>query len=328
MNLECMVRELKALGLTCTVIESGAEGALAVVPECGRVLGLWPHWRGENALWTNSDFLDSLRAGSRDDGWQCPGGDAMRLAPAEEFLEDGRTPPPSLDPGRYQPLREKGVFAMENRGDAWAWKAGLRVGFRIVRRLRPLGEQEMEQRWGSTWLRRAGYQEEAVLELSGGRPPAIGLWNILRVAPGGEARIPLRKYWGDTRLAAMPAGAVGLSDACAVVARAGDAGVRLGLAAEEARPRIMYLQESEPGRAVLVVRDFQTDSAAPDEAFVQCSWPAGKGPGEMACFSPMLTSAGRGRASAGRVTWKLCVVAFSGRTPEIRGLARQLSSPS
>ena len=325
MNLEQTVRDLKSLGLDCTVVESGAEGAFGVVPECGRVLGLWPHWRGENALWVDPDFLDALRAGARDDSWLCPGGDAMRLAPAAEFLEDGRTPPPSLDPGRYCRRAEKGVFAMQTSGDAWAWKAGLRVGFRLERRFHPLSEQDLEERWGAAWLRRAGYEEEAVLELPGNRPPSVGLWNILRVRPGGEARIPLRRYWGDTRLAALPSGTVGLADVCAVFPLAGDAAVRLGLEAAEVRPRIMYIEEHEPGRAMLLVRDFQAASPPSAGSFVECARPAGRGPGELACFSPVLAGDEPDRRGGGRISWKLAVGAFSGRTAEVRALVHRLA---
>ena len=187
-DLEGMVRDLKAMGMAFTVLETGSDGALLIAPECGRVLGLWPHWRGENALWVDPGFLGALAAGTKDEEWRCPGGDRMWLAPAAEFLEDGRTPPPSLDPGRWEPQPGKGFFSMENSGDAWAWKSGVRVGFRIHRRIRPLGEAEMEERWGVTWLRRAGYEEEAGLELTEGRLADARLWNTVRVRSGSEWR--------------------------------------------------------------------------------------------------------------------------------------------
>ncbi len=227
MSLETFVRDLRAMGVACTVLESGADGALLVTPECGRVLGLWPHWRGDNALWADPAFLGSLAFGAKDDGWRCPGGDRMWLAPAAEFLEDGRTPPPSVDPGSWEPQGEKGAFAMENRGDALAWKSGVRVGFRIHRRIRPLAEAEMEQRWGATWLRRAGYEEEASLGLSGGQVAGAALWNVVRVRPGGETRVAL--------------------DSAA------------------SRCRIVHLEEQAGGRALLLVRDFEGTRPGPRE---------------------------------------------------------------
>lgn len=217
MSLEALVRDLQAMGVACTVMESGADGALLVTPECGRVLGLWPHWRGENALWVEPGFPGSLAAGSKDDSWTCPGGDRMWLAPAAEFLGEGRLPPPAIDPGSWDVLAEKGGFMMENRGNALAWKAGVRVAFRIRRRVRPLTEAEMERRWGATWLRRAGYEEESTLALPGSFLPGAALWNTVRVRPGGEARIGMD-----------PAGA---------------------------RCRITHLEDMGAGRAILLVRD-------------------------------------------------------------------------
>jgi hypothetical protein len=323
-SLEETVRDLRSLGLACTVLPTGAEGALVVVPECGRVLGLWPHWRGASTLWIEPAFLEALRAGTRDDAWQCPGGDAMRLAPARQYLGEDGSPPRCLDPGRWEQADEKGLCVLVNAGDAWARQEGQRVRFRIVRRLRPLGEQEMEERWGTASVRRAGYEEEAVLEMPGRRVPATGLCNRLRVRPGGRARVPLRRYWGDTSLAGLPPGAVGLEDACAVLCLRGDDPAVLEIGSPDARPRIMYQEEGEQGRATLLVRDF--DGAGPGRGeFVRLAWPGVRGPGEISCFSPLLAGQGSERAGSSRLGWKLALAAFSGREAEIAGLARRLS---
>ncbi len=327
-SLEGIARDLNTLGIAYSVLESGSEGALLVVPECGRILGLWPHWRGENALWVDPVFLGSLRIGGKDDGWRNPGGDGLWLEPEAEFLEDGRTPPPSVDPGRYKRLLEKGRWTMENRGDALAWQSGVRIGFRLQRRIRPLDEKDLAEMWGTTYLRQAGYEEESSVELTAGRPFAAGLRSLTCVQTGGEARIPLRKYWGDTRLAARPAGEVDLADACAVVRLGGERAIRVDLDATEARPRIMYVLERESGRAVLLVRDFEKAGGRSDEPFIRCSSESGKvGTGELACFSlPCVDPrASRGGPASGKVVWKTSLCAFSGRAVEIKALARRLA---
>jgi hypothetical protein len=323
-SLEQTVGDLRSLGLACSVLSTGAEGALVVVPECGRVLGLWPHWRAANALWVEPGFLEALRAGTRDDAWLCPGGDVMRLAPAREYLGEDGSPPRCLDPGRYEMAEEKGWCVLENRGDAWARQAGQRVRFRIVRRLRPLSEQEMEERWGTASVRRAGYEEEAVLELSGPRLPAAGLWNLLRVRPGGLARVPLRRYWGDTSLAGLPPSAVGLEDGSAVLALRGDDPAALAVGSPDAAPRMMYKEEGEQGRATLLVRDFDGAGQAGGD-FARLAHAGARGPGELSCFSPLLASREQGRAGSPRLVWRLALAAFSGRASEIAGLARHLS---
>lgn len=321
MSLEGIARDLNALGIAYTVLETGADGALLIVPECGRILGLWPHWRGENAFWIDPDFLDSLRIGAKDDDWRNPGGDLLWLAPEAEFLEDGRTPCSSVDPGRYERLPEKGGWTMENRGEALAWRSGVRIGFRIQRRIRPLDEKDLAEMWGTTYLRQAGYREESSVEITTGRPPAVGLWSLVRVRTGGEARIPLKKYWGDTRLAARPPGEVDLADASAVVRLGPERPISVELDAEEARPRIMHVVEREPGRAVLLVRDFERPAGALGEPFIRCSRPVGEErAAELSCFSRLCA----GPASR-KVVWQTSVCAFSGRAVEIRALAKRLA---
>jgi hypothetical protein len=327
-SLEGIARDLNTLGIAYSVLESGAEGALLVVPECGRILGLWPHWRGENALWVDPDFLDQLRIGVKDDGWRNPGGDGLCLAPEAEFLEDGRTPPASVDPGRYERLPEKGQWTMENRGEALGWQSGMRIGFRIQRRIRPLDEKALAGMWGTTYLRQAGYEEESSVELTAGPPFAAGLRSLTCVMAGGEARIPLRKYWGDTRLAARPSGEIDLADACAVVGLRRERAIRADLDATEARPRIMYALEREQGRAILLVRDFERAGGCPGEPFIRCSTADGKeGAGELACFSRSCAGIGasRGGPDSGKVVWKTSLCAFSGRAVEIKALAKRLA---
>ena len=182
-----MVRDLKAMGMAFTVLETGSDGALLIAPECGRVLGLWPHWR-ENALWADPAFLGALAAGTKDEQWRCPGGDRMWLAPAAEFLEDGRTPPPSLDPGRWEPQPGKGFFSMENRGDAWAWKSGVRVGFRIHRRIRAPGRGGDGGALGRHLAAQGGLRGGGGTRADRGTARGRRLWNTVRVRPGSERR--------------------------------------------------------------------------------------------------------------------------------------------
>jgi hypothetical protein len=170
------------------VLESGAEGAILVLPEYGRVIGTWPHWRGENALWVNPDFTRMLMIGAKDDGWLNPGGDHIWLGPQEEFLPND-TVSPCVDPGKYEGVADKGIYSMENRGQVHAWKSGMMVGFRIQRRIRSLPEQEISDLWRTRWLRQAGYVEETTLEVSKEVPPDVWLWNLTQVPRSAEIAV-------------------------------------------------------------------------------------------------------------------------------------------
>jgi hypothetical protein len=200
MDLAGIVTELSTLGIAHAVLSSGEEGAILVLPDYGRVLGLWPHWRAENALWVNPDFLRCLHIGSKDDGWMNPGGDRLVLAPEAEFLAEGPGSAPELDPGRYEGAGDKTLFTMENRGEARAWKAGARVRFRIVRRIRPLDPAGLRAAWGDTYLRAVGFEEEAYLEIAGGVP--VSLWSATQVRPDAELHA-LPVAGGDSVLLAV-----------------------------------------------------------------------------------------------------------------------------
>jgi hypothetical protein len=319
--LQEIIVSLNTLGVDFTVLETGAEGALLVLPDCGRVLGLWPHWRGENALWVDPVFLEQLRIGVKDDGWRNPGGDRMWLGPEEEFFAEGQGIPPALDPGCYTLAAEKSSCRMENKGEALAWKSGSRVRFRIERRIRPLGETELAEGWGGASFRQAGYEEQVTLEVSGDRGCPVWLWNLTQVPAGSDVRVPLRKYWGDTGLAELPPGTVGLEEGCAVVSFRGAHALRVGIAAADAGSRIICREDHEAGRSQLLVKDFTREGAdASGDGLIECRWEGARGRGEFSCRSPAVGPGGKRR-----ISWKTSLCAFSGRSDAVRVLAARLA---
>jgi hypothetical protein len=329
-GLEEIVVSLKTLGIAYTVLESGADGGVLMLPDYGRVLGLWPHWRGENALWVNPEFFQQLRIGAKDDGWMNPGGDRIWIAPEEEFFPNGQEVPPVIDPGHFVLVAEKTGCRLESRGEARAWKTGARVAFRITRRVRPLDDARLAAMWGKTWLRQAGYEEETTLELEGGCACPVWLWNITQVRAGAEVRVPLRRYWGDTALSKLPSGSVGVADNCAVVSFKGNYGVRIGVNAADAGSRIICREDREPGRAQMLVKDFSREGrgdsgAAPDEGRqerpVDCRWKSQDGFGEFSCSSPPILPNGKRR-----IQWKTSLCSFSGRTDAIGAFGERISS--
>lgn len=322
MELEQTVVSLKTLGIEYALLQSGADGAVLVLPEYGRVLGVWPHWRSENALWLNPDFLRSLHIGAKDDGWMNPGGDRMWLAPENEFIPQGREVPPAIDPGQFSHSSEKSGYGMENRGEALAWGTGARVRFRIARKVRALDEARLAELWGTTWLRQAGYEEESILEVSGECRVPVWLWNLTQVRVGAEVRVPLRKRWVDTSLATMPTSALAFADNCAVICLKSPQSSGVGIPGTEARTRILCLEERESGRAQLLVKDFEGEAAEGREgALVECRWGHKEDSVEFSCSSPAVGPTGKRR-----VLWRTSLCAFSGRSDEIRAFASRLSS--
>jgi len=330
-GLEETLVSLNTMGIEYAVLESGADGAVLVLPEYGRVLGVWSHWRGDNALWVNPEFLRLLRIGSKADEWMNPGGDRMWLGPEEEFFPRDAEIPPALDPGRYAGSSEKSAYRMENRGEVRAWKTGARVTFRITRTVRPLDEEALAGMWGTTWLRQAGCQEEAALEVSGDGGVPTWLWNITQVRAGAEIRVPLHARAESSCLARLPPEAVFIAHGCAMMTVRGGRSQKIGFTAEEARVRrIVSMEEREGGRAQLVVKDFEgaegaisrpnaTGDSGRDGPLVECRWGGQEACGELSCVSPVAGAGGKKR-----ILWKTSMCAFSGRTEEIRAFASRI----
>ncbi|MGA2763677.1 MAG: hypothetical protein ABSG17_09965 [Spirochaetia bacterium] len=293
MGLEELVVTMNTLGIRYTVLESGADGAVLVLPEYGRVLGVWPHWRGENALWVNPDFLRLLQIGAKDDGWLNPGGDRIWLGPEEEFFPPDMIPP-SVDPGKYDGIPEKGSFIMENEGQVRAWESDLMLGFRIQRRIRPLSEEEISDMWGTRWLRQAGYSEETTLEVSREIPPRVWLWNITQVRKSSE-----------------------------VLARREE---RPAADSQAGSRRILCIEEREDGRGQLVVKSFQVLADRPPGGL-----PHDRAPGRRTSSPPGATeiscvSEPADARSRRRILLRTTLCAFSGRTAEIRTAASLIGS--
>ncbi|MCX7029042.1 MAG: hypothetical protein NTU62_02865 [Spirochaetes bacterium] len=196
MNLRDTADALATLGFDHAVLPSGSEGAVLVSSDCGRLLGLWPNGRAENALWTDPGFFEALRGAARREEWMNPGGDWVWLGPDEEFLDPGTGTPPSVDPGRYVSLGDRDGCRMENRGDAWVARSGARVAFRIERRFTAFDTRELAAAWAVPHLRQAGCGETTVLEIAADAP-RVRLRGIAQVPAGGETWIPLARRWAE-----------------------------------------------------------------------------------------------------------------------------------
>ncbi len=305
-TLDELTAELTTLGLEHAVLPAGSDGALLLLPDYGRVLGLFAQARAGNALWVNPEFLRRLAIGTKDDGWMNPGGDRMWLAPREEFIGESGEVPASLDPGHYTGRADHAGYTMENKGDAHAWQSGVSVRFRLVRRILPAGEARLAESWGKSWLRRAGYEEETQLSIAGSSPRG-GTWlsNAVQLPAGARARIPL------------PPGREG---ACLVLGESAGGPHSIGLSTGECAARFLCIVPAEPGHAQLLVKDFDASGTENREGpLVECRWGGRDGALEISCRS---AAVGKGA----RLSWKTSTCVFSGREEEIRALAARIAS--
>lgn len=317
MNLRDTAAALATLGFGHTILPSGSDGAVLVCPDCGRLLGLWPNGRAGNALWADPGFFDSLRGAYRREEWLNPGGDRVWLGPDDEFLDQATGVSAAVDPGRYTSLGDREGFRMENRGDVWAARSGVRVTFRIERRFIADDASDLAAALGFSHLRRAGCRETTVLEVAEGSPPVL-LRGIAQVPAGGETWIPLARRWADTPLATEPIGSFAVEAGCAVV-HAGGPRRTLAFGGADVRWGFLHLADAGGGRSVLLVK--RREEASP--AGLACT-AGGDGPCDELCLDSPSVGGLSGRQ---RVEWCQTICALIGRTVELRALARRISSP-
>jgi hypothetical protein len=314
-NLHDVADALATLGFDHAVLPAGAEGAVLVSGDCGRLLGIWPTERAGNALWTDPGFFEALRGAARREVWTNPGGDRVWLGPDDEFLDPGTGPPPSVDPGRYVRLGGRAGCRIENRGDAWAARSQIRVRFRIERRFMPLSAAELAAVTQAGHLRQAGCRETTVLEVDAGCP-RVRIRSLAQVPAAGETWIPLARRLADTPLAGSPIGSFAVEAGCVVV-HAGGPRRTLGFGRADCLPRLLHLADAGAGRSVLVVKE----CAATASAGVSCTT------GE-SCTELCLESADVGGATGRQqLEWEQVLYAVLGRTVEIRGLLRRIVAP-
>lgn len=173
---------------------------LLLLPYGGRVLGLFTPGSNSNFFWTHP-ALQTAESAERFyavRGWHNSGGDRTWLAPEVDtcfpnFPEtDVWKVPAEVDPGNYRLRRSGHTLALVSSFTLRLSRSQTTVAGVITKSYtaaeNPLGQRS--RRGELAEVSYAGYTEETLLELTGGSPAPIGLWNLLQLPPGGEVLIP------------------------------------------------------------------------------------------------------------------------------------------
>lgn len=330
-------------------LHATADGSeLLLLPQGGRVLGLFAPGQNENFLWANPALgsPETARALFAAPGWQNTGGDRTWVAPEIDVFFP-RFPdtslhvcPAPLDPGNY------GIRGTDARGLSPALvntfaltlsRSGVAVTLTTDTHwtaVGPLVDSDLLRTGMLTW---AGYTQVATLTIvSCTGPCAIGLWGVLQVPPGGVCLVQTqgpgraKQYVGRTSEGELRIGERGTAY------RPSMPGIhKIGFLAPELTGRIGYFHGSG-GHATLIVRQFTIDSSA---AYVDVPWQTAsdlEGPGcaaqvcavdhpvlgryvELEHHSPAIDGAGSTVVTDISHLW-----AIRGAEPDVRALARQL----
>ncbi len=182
----------------CATFADGAR--LLVLPEHGRLLGLYPDDADENFLWTNPALRDeaSARAYFARRGWSNPGGDRTWLAPEIElFIGDvdrvfeTYAVQSALDPGQWKVAAATAAeVRLVNETRVRLHRQNRDVGVRLTKTY-SVAPNPLRDVAG---LQVAGYTLATTLEVESqpGVPTRLGIWNLLQLPQPGTMWIPTR----------------------------------------------------------------------------------------------------------------------------------------
>jgi hypothetical protein len=275
-----MMDSLTRIGMPPVVLDTPDGARLLLLPEHGRLLGLYPDDADENFLWTNPALGDeaSARAYFARRGWLNPGGDRTWLAPEIElFIGDvdrvfeTYAVPPALDPGQWK-LEATSVSEVRlvNETRVRLHRQNRDVGVRLTKTY-SVAPNPLRDVAG---LQVAGYTLATTLEVESqpGVPTRLGIWNLLQLPQPGTMWIP-------TRAPARPHVVFGALSADELTVTPGlvrwnmappGGDAKISLKPPPLTGRVGYSRASDtPGMHDLVVREF---SVGAERDYVDALW--------------------------------------------------------
>lgn len=257
---------------------------LLVLPDHGRLIGLYPAGEDTNFLWTTPALAtaESAEEYFRRSGWPNPGGDRTWLAPELDlFIADparvGETyaVPRALDPGNWRLVSATPVEVnLENRTRLRLLRSGSETGVWLAKKYAPADNPLQGTLAGLAGLQYAGYTLATALELEPGEgsPVRLGIWSLLQLPQPGTMLIPTRAVIRPQVVFGTPTPGELTAEPHLVrwhmAPPGGDA--KISIKANALTGRAGYLRDTGmPGIQDLVVRDF---TVGVDDDYVDALW--------------------------------------------------------
>jgi hypothetical protein len=220
--LEILRKSTNAVGHATELFSTPDGTRLLLLPYGARVLGLFSAEEENNFFWTNPALseVEAARALFVSDGWHNTGGDRTWIAPElDTFWTDATFAqywqPRELDMSDYAVERVGGGCQLSRGMTLHLARAARNVRLRLTKWFGPAASPIRDQRSlaavaGS--VQYAGYTQRTALQSLApetGEPPAVGIWNLIQLPPGGEMLVPLfapstpQKCFGNLPAASM-----------------------------------------------------------------------------------------------------------------------------
>ena len=177
-------------------------GTMVVLPQGGRVIGLFAKNSQSNFLWTHDALRSApgIRKLYAESRWPNPGGDRTWLSPTTQlfvsdlkrFWETWREPI-AVDPGKYVCRNIDGCLHLINRAKLELRRHGQFVELEIDKSYDAAPDPLRTEPKIAGKYSYAGYTTSVTLKMlrepKESRVP-IGLWQLLQLPPGGELIVP------------------------------------------------------------------------------------------------------------------------------------------
>ena len=275
-----LVSTLNAVGKSTEIFESPDGSQVLMLPYGGRVLGLFSKGSNENFYWTNTalNSVESAKEFYGSDVWQNSGGDRTWLSPEVDlFFPDFPSmekyfQPRSLDPGKYEVVKEDGKIRLVNRLSVTVYRSKEVVDLEISKFVAPAPNPlRYEKGLKLDGVEYAGYTQNTSLSMTGkGKDTtAIGLWNLVQMPHGGDLLVPTfarteaKIYFGDISSDDLIS-----TDNMVRYKMRSEGEHKIGIRAVATTGRVGYMYE-KGGKWALIVRNYVVN---PSGEYIDVPW--------------------------------------------------------
>jgi hypothetical protein len=265
--LHSLQKILRQAGQPTRVLPFANGTRLLVLPQGGRVLGLFAPGHAGNFFWTHPALATA--AGARqllaDPRWPNPGGDRTWLAPTTELfvrdlnrLWDTYREPRDIDPGNYRCVQRHGQLHLINHGRVPLYRSRGTAAVEISKTFTAAPDPLRYERAPDARVRYAGYTTTVTLRVRANpRRTDLGLWPLLQLPPDGEMILPtFHRTAPLTIFGHVPRADLLITDRLVRYRMRSRTSAKLAVRAVATTGRMGYVRTAEDGQTELVIRNF------------------------------------------------------------------------
>lgn len=246
-----------------------SSGTVVVLPQGGRILGLFPRNSQTNFFWTQDALRSAvgIRKLYAESRWPNPGGDRTWLAPTTElFVSDLKRfwqtwrEPVAMDPGNYVCRETGGRLRLINRARLELRRRRQAVELEIEKGFEAAPDPLRTEPKIAEPYTYAGFTTNVTLKLlrepKKSRVP-IGLWQLLQLPPGGELMVATHsRAQTQVIFGKIPAQDLRREPHCVRYRMTSATTAKLALRGVHVTGRMGYVRSNGQGGWDLVVRNF------------------------------------------------------------------------